>query len=82
MVYQEKTRNTNHLKERIPNAITRISQDVLMRVHHEWEKRIRMCFQGNGNHVEHVLKWQFFKKLINFPMYGDFLTTLCLIKRP
>jgi hypothetical protein len=52
MVYQVKIRNMNHRKERIRNAITHISPDVLTRVHHEWEKRIRMCFQSNGIHVE------------------------------
>jgi hypothetical protein len=50
MVYQEK-----YLKECIRNAITSISQEVLTRVQHEWENRIAMCFQSNGNHVEDVL---------------------------
>jgi hypothetical protein len=81
MVYQEKIRNMNHLKERIRNAITHISWDVLTRVHHEWEKGIRTCFQSNSNHVEHVLwiKWQFVKKIIKFPMYGDFWTILYIL---
>jgi hypothetical protein len=77
-VYQEKIRHMNHPKERIRNALMRISPDVLTRVHHECEKLIHMCFQSNDNHVEHFLwiNWQFVKKVIQFLMYGYFWTTV------
>jgi hypothetical protein len=55
MVYQAKIQNTDHLKERIRDACAHTS-DVLKRVHHEWERRIRMCYQCNGAHVRHVLE--------------------------
>ena len=51
VVYQVKIRDINHLKERITNAITSITSQVLMRVHQQWETRIKMCFRNNGNHI-------------------------------
>lgn len=55
MVYQEKIQNTNHLKERIMNAITSITPAVLIHVLQQWRIRIEMCFQNNGSHVEHSI---------------------------
>ena len=43
------------LKERIRSGITCITPDVLTQVHHEWERRLHVCLQRNGNHVENVL---------------------------
>ena len=55
MVYKEKIQDMDHLKERIWSGITYITPDVLTRVHHEWERRRRVCLQRNGIHVENVL---------------------------
>ena len=55
MVYQESIRNVNHLKDRIINSFAQISPDVLLRVHSEWVKRIMMCIQNNGGHIESVI---------------------------
>jgi hypothetical protein len=45
------------------------------------EKHIHICFQSNGDHVEHVLwiRWQFAKQIINFRKYGDFWTILYIV---
>ena len=55
MVYQENIRDINHLKDRIINSFAQISPDVLLRVHSEWVKRIMMCIQNNGGHIEPVI---------------------------
>ena len=55
MVYKEKFQNMDNLKERIQSGITCITPDVLTRVHHEWERRLCVCLQTNGNHVENAL---------------------------
>ena len=52
MVYQENIRDINHLKDRIINSFAQISPDVLLRVHSEWVKRIKMCIQNNSGHIE------------------------------
>jgi hypothetical protein len=52
---QVKIQYMDHLKERIREAYARITPDVLKRVRHEWERRICMCYQCNGIHIEHVL---------------------------
>jgi hypothetical protein len=64
MVYHEKLRNMNRLNELIRNAISRITPDVLTRVHHEWENRIRICFQSNGIFCEQSY---ILLKSVNFP---------------
>lgn len=43
MVYKEKIRNKDNLKERILNAITSITTDILERVHHESGRRLCVC---------------------------------------
>ena len=55
MVYQVKIQDINHLKERITDAIRSIPSNVLMRVHQQWETRVNMCFENNGNHIEHII---------------------------
>ena len=55
MVYQENIRAINHLKDRIINSFAQISPDVLLQVHSEWVKRIMMCIQNNGGHIEPVI---------------------------
>ena len=58
MVYQVKTQNKDHLKEHIRDESARITPRMLQRVRREWQRRIRMCCQCNGAHIEHV---SFFK---------------------
>ena len=55
MVYQVKIQDINHLKERITDAIRSIPSNVLMRVHQQWETRVNMCFENNGNYIEHII---------------------------
>ena len=55
MVYQVKIQDINHLKERITDAIRSIPSNVLIRVHQQWETRVNMCFENNGNHIEHII---------------------------
>ena len=55
MVYKENVRDINHLKDCIINSFAQISPDVLLRVHSEWVKRIMMCIQNNGGHIEPVI---------------------------
>ena len=55
MVYQVKIQDINHLKERITDAIRSIPSNVLMHVHQQWETRVNMCFENNGNHIERII---------------------------
>jgi len=45
----------DHLQERIRDACARRTPDVLKRVRHVWDRRIRICSQCNGPHLEHAL---------------------------
>jgi len=45
----------NHIQEHIRDACARKTPDVLKRVRHEWDRRIRICSQCNCAHLEHVL---------------------------
>jgi hypothetical protein len=42
IVYHVKLQNMNHLKESFRDGCGRITPDMLKRVRHEWERRIRM----------------------------------------
>jgi hypothetical protein len=55
MMHQVEIQNIEHLKERITDVCAYITADVLKRVRHERERHIRMCYQCNGVHIEHVL---------------------------
>ncbi|GFG37999.1 hypothetical protein Cfor_01880, partial [Coptotermes formosanus] len=55
-VYQLKIQNMDHLKERIRDACMCITPDVLKRVLHVWERLIRMRYQRNDAHIQHVLQ--------------------------
>jgi hypothetical protein len=55
MVDQMKIQIMDGLKERITDACTLLTPDVSKRVRHEWDRRIRICYQCYGAHTEHVL---------------------------
>jgi hypothetical protein len=55
MVYQVKIQNMDHLKERIRDACA-LTPDVLKRVCHERERRIRICYQCNVVHISMFCK--------------------------
>lgn len=55
LVYAKKIRNLNNLQERIIEACSSITPDVLMRVHADWKNRLQLCLQENGSHIEHIL---------------------------
>ncbi|KAL1257990.1 hypothetical protein QQF64_011234 [Cirrhinus molitorella] len=48
-----KIRDVQHLKLRILEA--GISPAVLLSVCEEWEKRVALTIQHNGQHIEHIL---------------------------
>lgn len=52
IVYSQKLRDLNHLKERINEAIRTITQDMLDRVWAEIDYRLDICRATNGAHIE------------------------------
>ena len=42
-------------KLHIHTYIRSIPSNVLMRVYQQWETRVNMCFENNGNHIEHII---------------------------
>jgi hypothetical protein len=67
MVYQGK--NTKHES---PKGIhSRCNFAYKTRVRHEWESRISICFQSNGNYIEHILL-----KSVNIPYVWRFMDHL------
>ena len=55
IVYAVKIRDVQHLKLRILEACASISPAVLLSVCEEWEKRVALTIQHNGQHIEHIL---------------------------
>ncbi|KAL1281045.1 hypothetical protein QQF64_015645 [Cirrhinus molitorella] len=55
IVYGVKIRDVQHLKLRILEACAGISPAVLLSVCEEWEKRVALTIQHNGQHIEHIL---------------------------
>uniref|UniRef100_A0A669B5E7 DUF4817 domain-containing protein n=1 Tax=Oreochromis niloticus TaxID=8128 RepID=A0A669B5E7_ORENI len=55
IVYGVKIRDVQHLKLWILDACAGISPAVLLSVCEEWEKRVALTIQHNGQHIENVL---------------------------
>uniref|UniRef100_A0AAR2K5X1 Transposase Tc1-like domain-containing protein n=1 Tax=Pygocentrus nattereri TaxID=42514 RepID=A0AAR2K5X1_PYGNA len=55
IVYAVKIRDVQHLKLWILEASASISSAVLLSVCEEWEKRVALAIQHNGQHFEHIL---------------------------
>uniref|UniRef100_A0AAZ1XUQ9 DUF4817 domain-containing protein n=1 Tax=Oreochromis aureus TaxID=47969 RepID=A0AAZ1XUQ9_OREAU len=55
IVYGVKIRGVQHLKLQILDACAGISPAVLLSVCEEWEKRVALTIQHNGQHIEHIL---------------------------
>ncbi|KAI2652616.1 Transposable element Tc3 transposase [Labeo rohita] len=55
IVYGVKIQDVQHLKLRILEACAGISPAVLLSVCEEWEKRVALTIQHNGQHTEHIL---------------------------
>ena len=56
LVYRgEQPSSIDELKLRIRDAFDEISVDVRQSAIAEFDRRVRLCFQRNGDHIEHVL---------------------------
>ena len=55
LVYNEKVRDEAHLIERIIHACRQVEPEVLRKVAADWKKRIYLCLESNGQHIEHML---------------------------
>ena len=55
IVYGVKIQDVQHLKLRILDACAGISPAVLLSVCEEWENRVALTIQHNGQHIEHIL---------------------------
>lgn len=56
LVYMEQPRNMDHLKQRICEAFTSITPEMLGRVRLDVIKRLELCIARQGAHIEHVKK--------------------------
>jgi hypothetical protein len=54
-VYAEKIRNVEHLRQRIVEACNAITAGIIKRVFRDWVKRLNLCIESNGVHIEQVL---------------------------
>jgi hypothetical protein len=54
-VYAEKIRNVEHLRQRIIEACKAITPGFIKRVFLDWVKRLNLCIENNGGHIEQVL---------------------------
>jgi hypothetical protein len=55
IVYEVKINNVAHLCRRIEEACASVDPTTLRRVQQDWHKRLQLCIQRNGGHIEHVL---------------------------
>jgi transposase len=54
LVYSEKVRDLNHLKERITDCCHEITEKTLNDVTRNWCERLQLCFDIGGEHFEHL----------------------------
>jgi hypothetical protein len=54
-VYAEKITNVEHLRQCIIEACNAITPGIIKRVFLDWVKRLNLCIENNGGHIEHVL---------------------------
>jgi hypothetical protein len=55
-VYAEKLRNVEHLRQRIIEACNAITPGIIKRGFLDWVKRLNLCIENNGGHIEQVLQ--------------------------
>ena len=55
LVYAEKIRDVHHLQQRIMLCCSEIAPEVLLRVSADWIKRLELCIQQDGRHIEHII---------------------------
>lgn len=55
MVFREQSADIHELKLRIRAAFEEISVDVCQRSLVEFDRRIRLCLERNGDHIEQLL---------------------------
>ena len=56
VVYQNRPRNIDELKEAITQEIRNISRETLLQVRRSFSERIEKCLEVNGGHFEHLLQ--------------------------
>ncbi|CAL1680971.1 unnamed protein product [Lasius platythorax] len=54
-VYETLPENAEALKNRIQNACAEISPLILQRVRENFMRRVALCLEENGGHIEHLL---------------------------
>jgi hypothetical protein len=54
-VYAEKIRSVEHLRQRVIEACNAITPGIIKRVFDDWVKRLNLCIENNGGHIEQVL---------------------------
>jgi hypothetical protein len=47
--------NAEHLRQRIIEAYNAITHGIIKRVFLDWVKRLNLCVENNGGHIEQVL---------------------------
>lgn len=57
----------------ITNDIQSITSAVLLQVHQQWKTHINICFQNNGDRIEHIIQIKMVvqRKIFIFPMYRN-----------
>ena len=56
VVFAQRPITREDLMERIRRACTSISRDTLLKIVDGFERRLRLCYQANGDHFEQLLR--------------------------
>lgn len=56
IVYSTPPTTSEDMQVRIERAFRSISRNMLSRIQHSFQKRVRLCIENNGQHFEHLLK--------------------------
>lgn len=55
LVYNTPPTTADDMKIRIEHAFATVTPDILRNVRRSFEKRVRLCIEENGHHIEHLL---------------------------
>jgi len=66
MVYKQKIRDVDELRERIVGSLDHLDQSVIDSAISQWRTRLQACVRENGRHLEHRLDFCIQYLLSNF----------------
>ena len=55
LFHRDAPQTIEHLKRNVENAVHKINRQMCERTIENFGKRVRMCLDKNGKHIEHII---------------------------